>query len=161
MNDRAPSPPFNPWPWALIAFFVCFIGLVIAFIVFAVGQDLQLVREDYYEEEIRYQEQIDRLNRTWLVREQVRVAYDAAGQTIDILLPSSHAEENATGRIHFYRPSDASLDHEVALRLGADGRQVVPVSELAGGLWNLHLFWEANGQEYYAKHVVVIARGKS
>jgi hypothetical protein len=161
MNPKAESQPFNPWPWALIAFFVFFVSLVAAFITFAVRQDMDLVREDYYEQEVRYQEQIDRMNRTLPFGNEVAVVYDPAVQAIDIRLPSRHAHEHLTGRIQFYRPSDASLDHDVPLLVGADGRQRIAAGALAGGLWNLQVFWEVNGEEFYTEQTVVIAERKS
>ena len=53
MNPSHPKKSLNPWPYAVIGFFVVFISLIVIFIVFSLGQEIQLVRPDYYEEEIR------------------------------------------------------------------------------------------------------------
>ena len=160
MNKSPAQSKFNPWPYALMGFFALFISLIVLFIVFALGQDMQLVRPDYYEEEMRYQQQIDRENRTLRVQDEVAVRYDPRGQVVGVKLPVRHAGR-AMGRIEFYRPSNERLDHEVALQVGPDGHQTVPVAGLAVGLWNLHVFWEVDGEEYYTKQAVVIRSSKA
>ncbi len=49
------------WPGG---FFILFGGYIAGFIVFASRQKMDLVRNDYYDQEIRYQQQIDRVQRT-------------------------------------------------------------------------------------------------
>jgi len=155
------SSPFNPWPYAIIAFFViAFIGIV-SFTIFATRQRMELVRPDYYEEEMTYQSQLDRLERTRAIRAQVTVDYDVQQQAIKIALPNAHAGTAAAGRIQFYRPSDARLDHNVRLAVDAHGRQDVDARNLKAGLWKVRLFWEVDGQEYYFDRAVVVGTGAS
>ena len=52
MNPNSPSQTnWNPWPWAIIGFFVVFVSCVFSFVIFATHQPMDLVRQDYYEEE--------------------------------------------------------------------------------------------------------------
>lgn len=149
------SPRPNPWPIAIIACFVVFIGAMAAWIVYAVRQDMDLVRDDYYEQEIRYQQQLDRMNRTQPLRSEVKIAYDAAKQSITIALPAAHALE-AKGSIRFYRPSDAKLDHELRLVVAADGTQQIDATALRAGLWKVHVQWMLDEQEYFFDQPLVL-----
>ncbi len=92
----------NLWPVSIIAFFVVFVGGLTAFSVFASNQQDDLVRADYYEEELRYQLQLDRINRTQLIRDRAEVRYDAERQRITIALPKGHAT-GSSGQIQLYR----------------------------------------------------------
>jgi len=157
MNPPISIKTFNPWPYALLGFFVLFISLIVFFIVFAVGQDMELVQPDYYEKEMSYQQQIDRENRTRSVRDEVAITYDPQGRAVGIRLPLEHVRKKLTGSIQFYRPSDSRLDHEVALDPGLDGRQRVTVAALTAGLWNLRMLWQVDGVEYFTKRTVIIA----
>ena len=68
----------NPWPYAIIGWFLIFGSAMAAWVVVAVRNDPDLVRADYYEHEIGYQKHIDRLNRTAAFSGEVSVAYEAS-----------------------------------------------------------------------------------
>ena len=62
MNTTAalPKPAFNPWPYALIAFFTVLITVIASFVTWSLRQDMELVGADYYDQEMRFQQRIDR-----------------------------------------------------------------------------------------------------
>jgi len=145
----------NPWPLAIIAWFAVFIFVMAAWIVYALRQNLDLVRHDYYEEEVRYQQQLDCMNRTQPLRSELRIAYDPVRQSIMVALPSAHVF-GAKGSIRLYRPSDARLDHEVPLTLAADGTQHIDATHLRAGLWKVRVRWWLNNQEYFFDQSLVL-----
>jgi nitrogen fixation protein FixH len=152
------SPTRNPWPIAIVACFSVFALFIAGFIAWASRQREDLVAVNYYETEVRYQQQLDRLNVTAPWATQVAVRYDAAQPSIVISLPTAQAQA-ATGRIHLYRPSDARLDREVPLALNAEGEQRLEARELRAGLWRVRLQWSAGGKEYFAERMVLVASG--
>src|SRR5262245_24832520 len=81
----------NPWPISIIAFFALFIMFIVAFIVFAMRQEVDLVRHDYYDQEVRFQQQLDRLTRSRFLSAEVAISYDAGHQQITLKLPAEHA----------------------------------------------------------------------
>lgn len=147
----------SPWPWAIVGWFVVFAGAMAAWIVYAVRQDMDLVRDDYYQEEVLYQQQLDRMNRTQPLRGEVRVSYDASRHAITVALPAMHARQKISGRIQLYRPSDAKLDVTVPLSVSADGTQRIDAKNLRAGLWKVRLQWTADGQEYFLDEPIVVA----
>jgi nitrogen fixation protein FixH len=146
----------NPWPITITVFFIVFFSGLVAFIVFATTQHVDLVRADYYEEEIRFQQQIDRVNRTRQMAPDVTVAYDSGRHCIIIRLPLAQAGQ-ASGQVHLYRPSDARLDQKLPLNLTADGSQRLDATKLRSGLWKVRVQWAVAGQEFYHDEAVVIA----
>lgn len=153
MNEQNP-PPKSIWPYAIIAYFVCFIGVVAAFITFAVKQDVHLVRPDYYSAEIRYQEQIDRISRTDQLGRQVAIEYSAKHRKLGVQLPPTH--EDATGEVKFYRPNNPGLDRSVALQLENNNRQYLDTKDLANGSWRVELKWRAGGVDYFKSQKIVV-----
>jgi nitrogen fixation protein FixH len=145
----------NPWPIAITAYFIVFFSGLVIFIVFATRQHVDLVRADYYEQEIRFQQQWERLNRTGQMSDPAAVAYDPNGEMITIHVPQARLGP-VSGQIHFYRPSDARLDRQIPFAPGVDGTQRVDARLLRSGLWKVRVQWMANGQEYYLDHAVVI-----
>src|SRR3990172_2138577 len=111
LRRRMNEPTRSPWPLAIIAWFALFSAFLAAFIVFAVRQREDLVRRDYYDAEVRYQQHLDRAHRGQAVSGEVAIRYEAAMQRVTIQLPPTQARHRPTGRISFSRPSDASLDY--------------------------------------------------
>jgi nitrogen fixation protein FixH len=158
MNATVAKFPRNPWPIFIVAYFIVFITFIVLFIIFASRQKMDLVRGDYYDEEIRYQEQLDRMNRTQQINAQTAIAYDFGRQTISISLPAIHAHRPVTGRIRLYRPSDDTLDRDVPLAVNSDGRQSVDASNLQPGLWKIRVYWTVDGRDYFSGESVVVGR---
>ena len=144
----------NPWPYAIIAYFVVFITGVVAWVAFATRHQDQLTRPDYYEHEIRYQQHIDKLARTAAIRSAVQIEYHLADQTISLALPPS--AERTNGTIQLYRPSDAKLDRTIKLALDEHKTQTISAADLQPGLWKVHLSWSAEGNDYYFDQPLVL-----
>ena len=154
--DTLPSKPrLNPWPVAIIAYFIVFTAGIVAYIIFSLGQRMDLVRHDYYDEEIRYQEQINRLGRTGTFATELAATYDSTQAAIAVTIPGSHAQA-ARGTIRLYRPADARLDRELPLTVDAQGRQRVDARNLASGLWKVRVQWNVAGEEYFFDRTLVI-----
>jgi len=145
----------NPWPIVITAYFVVFFSGLVAFIVFATTRQVDLVRPDYYEEEVRYQQQLDRVQRTQALPERVSVTYDPARHWITVTLPKAHAQ-SSSGQIHLYRPSDAKLDQRFPLAPDVAGAQRIDASKLRSGLWNVRVEWVVQEQQYYFNQSVII-----
>jgi nitrogen fixation protein FixH len=143
----------NPWPYAIALYFVVFITAMTTWIVFAVRNDQQLVRKDYYEQELKFQTDIDGQTRAAAVK--VSVNYDSIKQTVTVGLPS----KIASGSIYFYRPSDSRLDREIKLAL-KEGSQSIDVRNFETGLWKVRLTWFTDGAEYRYNEMLVLAPAK-
>jgi nitrogen fixation protein FixH len=150
----------NPWPVGLVLFFIVFTAYIVGFVIFASRQKMDLVRADYYDQEIRFQQQIDRVHRTAPVLADAGIDYDRAAALVTLSLRSIQ-RDHLSGTVSFYRPSDAALDTTVALGLDTAGRQSVSVRALRAGLWKVRVQWQAGGQEYFFEKPIVIQRNAS
>ena len=156
--------PFNPWPVAIIAWFVLFTTFTIGIVAYISHQKMDLVRGDYYDDEIRYQEQLDRMNRTQGIKDQVVVAYSQTSNSITVTLPATSAQASThapawgsvSGRIRLYRPSNETLDQNIPLALDNTGSQKVDTGNLEAGLWKVRVYWTVAGQDYYFNQSIVV-----
>lgn len=147
---------FNPWPYGITAFLVLFLGCVVSFGIFAVRQRVDLVRADYYEEELRYGKHYERLSRTKALEHPLSVAHLPQAHQIAVQLPPEHVSNGAKGTIQLYRPSDARLDREIPLTTTASGMQLLDASTLQTGLWRIRVTWQSGGSEYFHASKLVI-----
>ncbi len=154
MNNKTVSRSF--WPVAIIGYFVLGITFLVIFIVWSARQREDLVSNNYYETEIRYQEQVDRLIHSQEFESLPIVTYESARQTIVITLPKGRSKD-ASGTVRLYRPSDARLDRELSLTVDDQGVQLLDARPLPPGLWKVRVQWTVAGREYYCDRSVVVA----
>ncbi len=151
----------NPWPYAIVAYFAVFISAMVCWAVFAIGQRQDLVRTDYYEEELRHQSQMDRVSRSASMPARIGLSDATGGRSLVIALPSAHAGRGATGSIELYRPSDSRLDQRMPLTAGVDGVQRVDAAGLRDGLWKVRVRWTVGADEFYTDRDVVVGAPQS
>lgn len=149
-----PKPSFNPWPYALIAFFVTLVSIIGGFVTWSLRQDMELVGADYYDQEMRFQQRINSVNRTRPLGDLVAIAYEA--NAIRITVPKEHAAQQVNGTIQLYRPSNAKLDRQFSLTPDANGQQSIPARELEPGLWKVRVAWKFQGEEFFRDTTVIV-----
>lgn len=149
----------NLWPLGIILAFALFIPATLALVVVACLNRNELVTQDYYEQEIRYQEHMERAGRARLL--PASVVFDASRQSIQIALPSEHVQQGLTGSIQLYRPSNAALDRELPLAADARGGQIIDARSLHPGLWKIRVSWMANGQSYVIEQKMILGGASS
>jgi nitrogen fixation protein FixH len=153
------KPKFNPWPWAIVGAFALFIPITAGLIILAVRQPDHLVRADYYEQEIRFQGQMESRLRAQRLGAQASIGYDQARRSIRIALPAEHVRTSVRGRIHLYRPSEAGLDRDYPLDLDPSGVQVLDAHALQPGLWKVKIAWTVGDVEFLLDERIVIRPG--
>ena len=150
------TPGRNYWPLGILLAFALFILGTAGLIVLASSQRSDLVSDNYYEQEIKYQTRIDSLDRARKLGSSASVAYEARNRCIVISLPGEHASRPVTGQVLLYRPSAAGLDRQFKLEPGANGTQRLEVGDLPGGLWKVLITWRVEGQEYFLEQKIVV-----
>lgn len=145
------KPSWNPWPYGLVAILGTFVCGVVSFGIIAIRNNQDLVSPDYYDQEIRFQQQINRVARTEALSSEVTVALVPGSGQLQLQVPA-----NSVGTLKLYRPADARLDLVFPLTLDAQGRQRFDVSGLKPGLWKARLQWKSGSEEYFKDVPVVI-----
>ncbi len=144
---------FN-WGTGIVIAFVIFMGGIITIAVYLMNQDVNLVADDYYDQEIKYQQQIDRIKRTKKLDTKNIITFN--GTTVNVTIPKSLLKSNLTGEIYFYRPSDENIDIKIPLHTDSLGVQVIPVSGLEKGSWTVKVNWLTGKKEYFVeKHIFI------
>src|SRR5881394_4031581 len=155
-NYSKPTRGFNPWPISIIAFFTVAIIGCGRFIAFCSRHPADLVAPDYYEQEVRYQGQIDRIQHADRRAQLASVTYDVTSRRITISLPPNQPRADTTGSIQLYRPSAANLDRHFNLEPNGKGVQTIDASTLMPGLWKVRVSWATGDQEYFVDQQLVI-----
>ncbi|SDA82613.1 FixH protein [Algoriphagus alkaliphilus] len=132
------------WGKGILLTIIAFVGFILTLVVISVRQDdIHLVTENYYEKEIKYQDQIDReTSAAGLDREVLH--FDSQSKSMVLDLPVG-----AKGNLQLFRPSDARLDQEISLDIQEEGKTTVSLDKLKSGYWKVQLTWTENGTDFY------------
>lgn len=143
----------NLWPYMIILVFILFATFIVNFVVRSMQTRVELVSEDYYAQEIKYQGEIDKIKRTNDLGAGLDIQYEKTDQVVSLNFPDTLSIKEGT--ISFYRPSDSKLDFEVAL--ATQNRQELDVSEVISGLWMMQIDFtsESNTSYYYEQKLFI------
>ena len=145
----------NLWPLGIFAAFgLFFIGMASVVVIASTHRE-HLVKADYYEQELKFQAQIDSADRA--KKSGAVISFAANTGEVFIKLPVAQIPQNFSGTIQLYRPSEPGLDHELQLEPQADGTQILDVSKLASGLWIVRVKWLADRQNFSLEQKIAVA----
>jgi nitrogen fixation protein FixH len=136
--------------------------VIILFLVIVIGQaiaihywiDYDLVVEEYYDEEIKYQSQIEKIKRTNALPESMKIKL--SNEFIEFQFPSIFQAEQISGVINFYKPSDDQLDKKEVILLEKDNKMYFATKELSTGLWKARVEWEVDGVKYFNEKLLMV-----
>ena len=145
----------NYWPLGIFVTFGLFFAGMATVVGIASTHREDLVNQNYYEQELKYQEHIDGAGRAQAAGATVDFA--AATGKILVTLPAAQLAQKFSGTVTFYRANDPKLDREFALEPKADGTQAFDAAKLAAGPWQVRAAWTASGQTYFLEEKIVVA----
>ena len=142
------------WGWKLAITMIIFMVGVLGVVIYTMTLDVNLVAEDYYQQELAFEDQITRMKNTEKLEQKPSFEKSADGNLIVLTFPSGLLPEK--GEITLYRPSDFTKDRRFPLKLDEANQQGFVSESLTPGLWRAKLLWEANGKAYFQDFVIII-----
>lgn len=144
---------FN-WGVGIAIFYVAFVLATLGTVFLSTLQRTDLVDEDYYENELKYQDKIDSKLRTKQLNQALEFIQGAS--TIAIKFPEIFKNRSVKGTFHFYKPSNASYDRKIKIVLNADAFQTIDTRNFAKGFWRVKIDWIADDSTYYFEKTIDI-----
>lgn len=144
--------PRMNWAVGIVVSYVVFAAGTTGFVLYAMHRPVDLVSADYYAESLRQDRQTAAERNTQDLNGAASVR-QTGDRAVAVSLPAAQARD-ASGTITLYRPSDASADRVVALKVDAAGRQEVSLDGLRAGAWSARVRWTAQGREFYLEQRV-------
>lgn len=133
------------WSHKLILSFLLFISFI-GFMTFKmICTNVDLVNEGYYEDEIAYQQTIERLKNGSIYEAQL-VLKEKNGSFL-LQFPKSLAS-GTSGNIRFFRPSDKRLDFNIPIQIDDLGEMKLPTQKILPGFWRLKISFLSGGKSF-------------
>ncbi len=144
------------WPKYLVYAIVLFIIHLIILVIIASKQDVALVRKDYYEAELSYQDHITSRKRSIQSEKQLRMLYIEEEKIVKITKQGKITSVAISGVIHFYRASDSSLDRMQEFTITGDEPYIISVDGFKRGLWKVKINWSIEDNNYYTEKTIFV-----
>ena len=142
------------WGARISVSFIVFAMVIFTMVYISMNQDVNLVSEDYYMQEIEYEDQIQRLRNTQALEQPPVITIERGAQQVIISFPEELRGQIKDGYIHLFRPSDSRLDKRFKLALDNEGIQRVSIRGQMKGMWKAKLYWQDYNLEYYQEKIL-------
>jgi hypothetical protein len=143
---------FN-WGTGIVIASLLFMSFIIVLVVKTYQHKVDLVSEDYYNQELHFQEKINKMNNA--KAQSNKVLWQMNKKEIVFQFPKD-TDSSMAGYIEFFRPSDSGKDLTFSIQLDADRKQHLPIEHLMHGLYKLKIDWTLNKKGYYIEEDIYI-----
>jgi hypothetical protein len=140
------------WGTKITLLYSAFVILIVAMVVLAMQQRMDLVSKDYYEQELKFQDRINSAANLSALQEPLIV--DIKGDALVLQFPQHFRAQEITGTISLLRLSDEAQDHVIPISADAEGRQSIAISSFKRGVYKLTVNWTSGGKGYYFEDMI-------
>ncbi len=139
------------WGTAVVIAMISFMVFILTFVYRSAVMDEyqhELVSEDYYGDELHYQEEIDKLNNASTLEVDLTLIRTADG--LILRFPEGLQPDNISGSIYLQRPSNKRLDLRMPIEI-IENDLLIPDENLASGKYLVIVDWKYEDSEYMFK----------
>ena len=143
------------WGTGIVIAFIGFISFIMYFVINMNTDkklDHDLVTEDYYKQELKYQNDIDKEKNAKTLSANLKWRKTEEGMLISF--PKNLEPSNISGKVFLYRPSNKQLDFETTISL-SNHNLLIPDKRLLDGRWNIKIDWSYKGNNYLYKEEIL------
>lgn len=136
------------WFHKLMLVLTAFVSMMVYFAVRSVQTPLDLVTENYYQEELKHQDKMDKVDNYARLERKVKISNEP-GQ-LKVVFPTDLNASSLTGTVKLYYAGDKSKDVEMHLKLNEAGEQIIDVSGRSGA-YTVQVNWQSGQESYYTE----------
>ena len=141
------------WGYKLVVAMAAFIVFIIGMGIAMFGAKDDVLANDYYEQDLRYQATLDAQKNFQALGQQIAISYVAERKLIQIQYPTALEMHLSQGKIALKKASDANADLEIPIQ-PTNNQQFIPITEK--GSWHLYFQWQAGGKPYHYEYNLIV-----
>lgn len=140
------------WGWRITIVYLGFVVFMLMLVFKTQQQDIELVTTDYYAKELKYQEQLDKINRANQLPTPLSWKVESSGITLQF--PPDIQSTALKAKVLFYCPSDSKKDVTVECTIDESGKCLIPSDKLQQGVYQMQVDWSAGSTAYYSEGTI-------
>lgn len=125
-------------------FMIAFIAFIASMVYYAFTKNADLVRDDYYENELLYDQQKEEQKNYASLSEKISINKEERG--IVFYFPKN--TNDYKGKINFYRPDQKKFDREFDLVVDKNYEQVLEYKNFKEGYYDVYIEYTSQGKGY-------------
>lgn len=135
------------WNWGtgIVLAFVLFCSFILYIVVRGFQENIDLVSDTYYLDELAYQERITEHSN--LHHSGLEVALSQTSSEVKLQFPEGFSD--AVGEVYFYHPSREIFDRHYPISLDGQRAQLIPKEDLIKGHFKVKIQWVVNDTPYF------------
>ncbi|HVZ97757.1 MAG TPA: FixH family protein [Chitinophagaceae bacterium] len=137
------------WGYRLLIVYLLFTGWMGYLVYRSTHVNYELVQDDYYKTELKYQQVIDASKNTSKLSGPVSL--NEANGHIDIRFPKEMKNADVKGTAWFYCAYDATKDRHIDLKINRDASQQINIKDFVPGHYVVKFNWTSNDKAYYSE----------
>jgi hypothetical protein len=134
------------WGYKIFIGYSLFVIGMLFLVYKASNQSFDLVTENYYEAELKYQEVIDQKERVANLSTPPKIQHTI--NSVSVQLPQEFTDKEVKGEVYLYRASDASKDIRQQFT-ATDGFYKLQMEKELSGMYEVKLSWQSGGKTFY------------
>lgn len=133
------------WGKGITLVIIAFMAFIVSMVFRAFGRDADLVREDYYENEVNFDNNKESVLNYKALADSVQIIKKPEG--VVIYFPPIF-DNSTQGKIKFYRPDNKKFDREFSIQLEQLNEQNLAYTNFKEGYYDVTIDWMAKGKSY-------------
>ena len=137
----------------IFIFLTLFVVALVAFVIFAHNQDVNLVHDNYYEKGVDHSQQMEKEARSASIASQINVS--DTGTAIKISFPEGFSSSFTQGKVVFFRPSDhlKDLTHPLTIQ---ENTFTCSKDKLVSGRYIVKISWQKDNLDYEVDKTLIV-----
>ena len=142
------------WGLGIAIFYLVFMTVLLYFVFKSTTFDNSLVMDNYYEQDLNYQQHYEKMANQMALTETLVVSQNQQAGYLRFQFPNNM--QQVEGEILLFRPATRHHDMTQAIDLDNKNSMLIRTGNLPKGKWIIKTDWEANGVPYYKETEIVL-----
>ncbi|MEO6282360.1 MAG: FixH family protein [Dyadobacter sp.] len=140
------------WGAGIAAVYIGFVAMILVLVGMSTSQKIDLVTDHYYDEELRFQDKIDKVKRTDLLPQPL--TWEVTNNGLAIHYPKMLNDQTISGKINLYCPSNNKNDRSFDI-MSNGNEQFIPFSQVPDARYKVQIDWKSGETTYWNEGVMV------
>ena len=141
------------WGHKIIIVYGIFIAGIVTLVILSSRENQDLVTEDYYEQELKYQDRINEAANVHALSDTLK--YAIQNDELIITLPNEMNGVQVKADVLLYNPTNKNADQRRQITT-LNGMLSMPIALHTKGLQVVKLSWTTNEKKFYTEHKLIL-----
>jgi hypothetical protein len=142
------------WGTGIAIFYSFFVIVMVGMVVYSKSFDHSLVVDNYYEEDLKYQSHLDKLNNSKRLATDLQIQVEKENGAVALHFPKEI--QQVEGSVLFYRADDKRMDVSLKIAVDSNGTFLAPIQNLTPGKWTVKVDWQGDGKPFFKEETLVL-----